>query len=991
MGVGTVFFETAASALFLSRFEASWLPYVYVAAAAVNLVVGLGYSALLVRTSFARMMAGTLAFLLLTTLALRAGLLVSDAAWLVFLLLVWYRVISILTDLEFWAVASRLYDVRQAKRLFGFVGSGDVVARIACAFSVPFLVPHIGVANLLVLSAAGLLGCLVLGALALRTGERAREVPRPGEGAVPVPSRPPLRVLLAPPYVRVVVALAFFGVLAKYLVDFAFLDQMRSRFVEVGTLASFFAVFSGVSQALSLLTRLLLSGRLLARFGVRVGLLILPVAHVACTALVLAAALTPELAAAVFWLVVANQGLYKTFKQPIDNPSFKVLYQPLPREQRFATQVAVETLVTPLTIGLAGAVMILTTRPSAGGAAPLALVMLIVFAAWLLAATRGGRDYAGALLQALRGRIVDDSPFAYDDAKSRAVLEEALESDRAGDVLFALDLLERSGQAPGPAVLARLLEHPAAEVRAAVLERLESARTLAAMEAVSRRTRVDPDPAVRALAVRCLCALGGAEEQARVAAFLEDPHPEVRSGALVGLLRAGDARALPGLGRLVGADKREDRVLAARVIGQVGLPELRPSLRVLLEDRAPEVRRVSLLAAGRQGDPELFRVVVRQLADRAVRGAAASALLGAGVAAAPALTEALGQRPQGRLALDLARLLGRTGGRAAWPTLLGCLEAQDPGLRAEALAALRTARYLPDDPARDLLRAHVEKELAWAFWTQHASHGLTGAPSGALLSAALAAESHAARDRVLLLLSFLGDPARILLAREILMQGAPEKRAFALEVLDLALAGVGDLRKDVLLLFEDRGGPPSSTRSPSEWIQDVLRQAPRLRPWTVTTAHHAAAPGQGERMLTIERVMCLKAVQMFEETPEETLADVAAVLEEVVAEPGQLILEKGAPGDSMYVVVEGRVRVFDGPHTIATLGEREIFGELALLDPEPRLASVEAVVPTRLFRLDREAFSELMAGNIEIVRGVLHVLCERLRRPSGPAPSGQST
>ena len=138
-------------------------------------------------------------------------------------------------------------------------------------------------------------------------------------------------------------------------------------------------------------------------------------------------------------------------------------------------------------------------------------------------------------------------------------------------------------------------------------------------------------------------------------------------------------------------------------------------------------------------------------------------------------------------------------------------------------------------------------------------------------------------------------------------------------------------------------------------------------------------------MLTIERVICLRAVQMFEEASEEILADVATILEELTVEPGEVVIEKGAPGDSMYIVVEGRVRVYDGTHTITTLGEREIFGELALLDPEPRFASVAADERTRLFRLDREAFSELMGGNIEIVRGVLHVLCERLRRQAGQA------
>lgn len=137
-------------------------------------------------------------------------------------------------------------------------------------------------------------------------------------------------------------------------------------------------------------------------------------------------------------------------------------------------------------------------------------------------------------------------------------------------------------------------------------------------------------------------------------------------------------------------------------------------------------------------------------------------------------------------------------------------------------------------------------------------------------------------------------------------------------------------------------------------------------------------------MLTIERVICLKAVPMFAEANEEILADVAAILDEVEVPAGGVIFEKGTAGDSLYIVVEGRVRVYDGDHVLTTLGEREIFGELALLDPEPRLASVAAEVRTRLFRLDREAFTELMAGNIEIVRGVLHVLCDRLRRRAAP-------
>src|SRR5678815_5627854 len=116
MGAATVFFETAASALFLAHFGSSALPYVYVAAALLNTATGVVYARVQDRVPFARLMTGTLWFLLVSVAALRVGLGLSGAAWLTFLLLVWYRALSILTDLEYWAVAARLYDVRQAKR-----------------------------------------------------------------------------------------------------------------------------------------------------------------------------------------------------------------------------------------------------------------------------------------------------------------------------------------------------------------------------------------------------------------------------------------------------------------------------------------------------------------------------------------------------------------------------------------------------------------------------------------------------------------------------------------------------------------------------------------------------------------------------------------------------------------------------------------------------------------------------------------------------------
>ncbi len=132
--------------------------------------------------------------------------------------------------------------------------------------------------------------------------------------------------------------------------------------------------------------------------------------------------------------------------------------------------------------------------------------------------------------------------------------------------------------------------------------------------------------------------------------------------------------------------------------------------------------------------------------------------------------------------------------------------------------------------------------------------------------------------------------------------------------------------------------------------------------------------------LTIEKVMILKSVDIFSETPEEDLIEVASIVEELEVKAGKEIITKGDIGTSMYIIVEGQVRVHDGDKVFATFGRREVVGELAALDPEPRTATVTAIEDTDLFRLDEGPLYDLMAEHIEVVRGITRVLCNRIRK-----------
>jgi CRP-like cAMP-binding protein len=130
---------------------------------------------------------------------------------------------------------------------------------------------------------------------------------------------------------------------------------------------------------------------------------------------------------------------------------------------------------------------------------------------------------------------------------------------------------------------------------------------------------------------------------------------------------------------------------------------------------------------------------------------------------------------------------------------------------------------------------------------------------------------------------------------------------------------------------------------------------------------------------TIEKVIILKTVDLFSATPEDVLAEVADLLVEQRVPNDTQIFAKDDPGDSMYIIVVGEVRVHDGATTLNYLGERMIFGEMALLDAAPRVASVTTVDDTLLLRLDQEPFFELMDDRIEIARGIIRVLTGHLR------------
>ena len=100
----------------------------------------------------------------------------------------------------------------------------------------------------------------------------------------------------------------------------------------------------------------------------------------------------------------------------------------------------------------------------------------------------------------------------------------------------------------------------------------------------------------------------------------------------------------------------------------------------------------------------------------------------------------------------------------------------------------------------------------------------------------------------------------------------------------------------------------------------------------------------------------------------------------VLFSPGDIIIKAGEPGEAMYVILEGNVDIRLGDTSIDVAGRNEIIGEMAMIDQSSRSASVHALTPVRLARIDRRRFLYLIQNTPSFAIDVMTVMASRIRR-----------
>ena len=1061
LGIGSILVYVAANVLLLEHDPTHSLPKGYIFGALATMAVGRIYTHFEHHYLLKRLAVRVLLAVVALTGVLGVLVVTGHSVVAAVTVMAGYRVIYLLTNLEFWGVSSVVFDVRQSKRLFSIISSGDMPAKALGAILAALIHGNGVLPVLLGVSFVAYLGALF--ALRATLGTHVVEaMARPVRLAQRAPGQL-VRQLFGGSELVLAMCLSLLTIAAVLTgVEYMFFINVKHKFHDSAEITRSVGWVLGGTYLAAMFFKLLVSRQALERYGVQWSLRLLPMAALGALAVfggLQVAGKYSQVGQLSFFC-----GLYllmEVLRRSVFDPVFLVLFQPLAPQQRLAAHTLAKGFYEPLGMALTGVLFfVLRHNDWLDGSAPFLWMGGLLLLALLLL-RRTYFSYLAELQEGLGRRFTETAELALPDAARQVVLMH-LHSPHSTEVLNAVAWLRQHQ----PATLAEhaptLLRHADERVRLAVLTTPEVCPILA--DTLQELARHDPTPPVREAAARQLAAAG--PDAPAVAELLAGPDMAARQGAIRGCFDV-ERQHQPARQRLQQLlhDPSPAAHRAALVLLRFYPAEIQTQLiDDSLASSEPGVAQAALAAIGTVGQLPLATYLLPALADKQRWQPAADSLVALGPAVLPLVRQALHRKASDACTHHLVTVLERLGAPVGRPALVEL--AQGPNLFLRALA-LRTLRRFPPAPADAPVFGQLLRQ-EFALATQ-LLHGLM-ADHRVALHATIDYELNLLLQRVFGLLAQLYDGDLVATAQRNVAHAARERQANALEILDNLIPwpvyqGLQALLDDTSVaekaalfagLTQQPSAPPrvySMTVASPGGAEDsamaapprapmlhhetlpalLLRRGPAaftawtlsvaLRHWQPTAADapallrpylqstnpllaesaqlaaarlatrrghgHPVSPFYASAMShatteahvsALERVVLLQRTSLFAHTPENVLSSIVPIMKEVSYQAGEEIFAKGEIGTSLFIVHDGQVGVFDGHQQLATFGPDDFFGELALLDTEPRSATAAALSQVLVFRLDQEDFYDLMEERGEVLRNILRMLCQRIRR-----------
>lgn len=791
--------KTARDTLFLERLPVALLPWVFLGVGLLTTIAA-GLHARATRNRATWRSLEDAVWVSAVSIAVFAYLFRFEGRWVPISFYLWVNVYGLILIAQFWSFTNSISHPRQAKRIFGVIGTGGILGGLLGGVLAPALVGTFGLPALLTVAAI----FVAAAAPTVRIGVRSGELPRSEVvGDDPDANTPPL----SHPYVRWMALAALCSVLVTTLLDYQFKAELQRRDLTQQGLASFLGLFYTVTNLAALTMQLFVTRWALQRFGAGWSAALLP------TGLGFGAAAT--MLAPGFASVMSTRLWDQVMRLSINKTSTELFFFPLTPGLRRKAKALIDSGLERMGDALAGILLLVVGATMGAGTQSLAAIVLALVVFWVIAWTRVRRLYVSELGRNLRRMSLDleNVPVSLRESSILLETQRLLESPHELLVMQGIQMMSDNAPERLDEHLPALMGNASAVVRARALRAIGE-RGITELAGVVEEMLRDSDPEVRIEAMRARFLLGGGDNPiASLEEFLESKDPTLRRSAFLAIAEFAsledDARVRMWMERWLQAGVPERSTVAEAIGRRSADSAVVELLTPLVRDAVPEVRAPALISAGRLRRRTLAPVLLDALAEPRMRAHARQGLVAFGEHVVGTLGDYLSDTGVAlEVRREIPRVLRDIGSEEAVAALFRSRDRRDVRLDHRVLKAANHIRSrderMPFPVAQ--IRQDLDHDIrSHLFALVHYRSCPIGAQRTAerLLCIALNERMDEALNRIFRRLALIYSPVDIFATYRGVISENPRVRGNALEYIENALSADDCAR--VLPLVDDSG------------------------------------------------------------------------------------------------------------------------------------------------------------------------------------------
>ncbi len=803
--------KPSATSKFIKDLGADNLPWVYIIAGLTLGFILQYYSRLVGKIPYRWVLPGTqvvvIAFLIGFWFLFKIG-----QEWVSAAFYFWGRLLlGIFLISQFWTLANDIYDPRQAKRIFGFIGGGASLGGMTGSGLTSLLVERVGTENLVLFSAAILGICFFIVIQIQRIQQPAEATSSFTVAKETVGGGEALAMLRQSKHLRLIALVIGFAALGAVTIEQQLNMAVEGEVTTQDAITSFLAGITFYVSLIGFIIQVWLVSRIYRIVGIGFALIVLPFGLGATALLIL---FNP-----VLWAPSVARVLDSSLRYSLNKTTNEVLFLPLPKELKLKAKSFVDVTADRfIGKGIGGAVLLLVIKVFGFSWYQISYISLVYCVLWIIMARRARNEYMAVFRKSIESHELEPFEMKLEtgDPATIETLIETLGSRDDGRVLYAIDLLDTLEKTN--LITPLLLHHESAAVRARALQAIQTVRP----ELVERwlpsveRSLKDDSPDVRAAAVTALTDLRKERATELMRPYLDDPDPRLAAAAAVALGKSDQEEDIDAAeatlqrlaldGRDSAAGARKD---AAHAIGQLHSPRFRDLLLPLMYDSNLGVANEAITAARSFGTTDHIFVptLVSLLRDRRLKKSSREVIVSYGEGVLDTLAYFLrdpDEEPWVRR--HLPNTIARIPCQKSVDILLETLNDEDGYVRHKTLSALqRLRRENPElriDPGPAAKMAELESRRYFRYLGLHYNLFEKGElDKENLLSRAFEEKLERIWDRLFRSAGIVFSWKDTAAARWAIERGDPRARSSALEYMDNMLTGA--FRKHLMPVLDE--------------------------------------------------------------------------------------------------------------------------------------------------------------------------------------------